>query len=152
DLDVKMLFDDPQRLVASSRSKWANRRAITLGDLVDEPWILPKPTTTAGGGIAATFSANGLQMPQPENTSSLFTVMNALIARGPFLAFWPASVLHFSARKFSVKALPVKLPQLPAPVGIIALRGRTISPAAQAFIECAREIATPLAGSASAAR
>jgi len=41
--------------------------------------------------------------------------------------------------------LPVKLPALRRHVGIITLKGRMISPVAQLFIDCAREIAKPLA-------
>jgi DNA-binding transcriptional LysR family regulator len=68
--------------------------------------------------------------------------MSVLLARGRLLALWPASVLRFAARKFSVKVLPVKLPPLARPLGVITLRGRTIGPVAQLFIESAREVAS----------
>ena len=35
----------------------------------------------------------------------------------------------------------------PLPVGIMTLKNRTISPVAQLFIDCAREVAKPLAKS-----
>jgi hypothetical protein len=41
--------------------------------------------------------------------------------------------------------LPVDPGIRPEPVGISTLKNRTISPAAQIFIECAREVAKPLA-------
>jgi DNA-binding transcriptional LysR family regulator len=59
---------------------------------------------------------------------------------------WPASVVRFGAKDPSIKVLPVKLPVVPRPVGIITLKGRTIGPLAQLFIECAREVAKPLRG------
>ena len=40
--------------------------------------------------------------------------------------------------------VPVDLP-VRSPVGIITLKNRTISPVAQLFIDCAREVAKPLA-------
>ena len=144
DLDVEVLFDDAQHVVAGARSRWAQRRKIELRELINEPWILPKPNGSAGTLIAATFAASGLQLPRPEVTCGSFPMMNALLARGPMLAFWPISVLRLGTRNFSVNVLPVKLPRLPRPVGIITLKGRTISPAARVFIECARGVAKPL--------
>jgi DNA-binding transcriptional LysR family regulator len=65
----------------------------------------------------------------------------ALLARGRFLAMRPASVVRFGIPDRSVKVLPVELPALPRPVGLITLKGRMISPVAQRFIDCARETA-----------
>jgi hypothetical protein len=58
---------------------------------------------------------------------------------------FPRSLLHFSAERHFVKALPVKLPAFPRPVGIITLKNRTVSPVTQLFIDAAREVAKPLA-------
>jgi DNA-binding transcriptional LysR family regulator len=131
-------------VVTGAQNRWPHRRKIGLSELIDEPWILPKPNSSAGAVIAATFAASGLHVPRPMITCGSFPMMSALLARGPLLAFWPSSVLHFGVKSLSVKVLPVELPPLPKPVGIISLKGRTISPAAQIFIECAREIAKRL--------
>jgi hypothetical protein len=40
--------------------------------------------------------------------------------------------------------LPIELPMTQRSVGIITLKKRTLSPLAQLFIECAREVAKPL--------
>jgi len=45
----------------------------------------------------------------------------------------------------ALKRLPVELPTTRRPVGIITLKNRKLSPVAQFFIDCAREIAQPLA-------
>ena len=141
DLDAEVLFDDPHFVVAGARSRWAHRRNLQLRELVNEPWIFPQPNSIAGALIAATFAASGLEVPRPRIICGLFPLMNTLLASGEFLALWPASVLRFTASKFPVKVLPVKLPPLPRPVGIIRLKGRTINPAAQVFIDCVREVA-----------
>jgi DNA-binding transcriptional LysR family regulator len=69
----------------------------------------------------------------------------ALLASGPYLSMRPASMMRFGVKHPSIKVLPVKLPALPRPVGIITLKGRMISPVMQLFIDCAREVAKPLA-------
>lgn len=144
DFHAEVLFDDPQWVVAGAHNRWTRRRTIELRELIGQPWILPKPNTATGALVAATFTAAGLELPRPEVFSGSFPMMNVLLAGGPLLALWPASVLRFGARHFSVKVLPVKLPPLSRPVGIITLKGRTISPATRIFIEQARTIANAL--------
>jgi len=46
-----------------------------------------------------------------------------------------------------LKAVPVDIPILLGPIGIITLKNRTISPVAQLFIDCARKLARPFAKS-----
>jgi hypothetical protein len=43
-----------------------------------------------------------------------------------------------------IKVLPVELPTTHRPSVIISLKNRTLSPLAQLFVDCAREIAKPL--------
>jgi hypothetical protein len=49
---------------------------------------------------------------------------------GPWLAILGVASFQFGAKNPAVKVLPVKLPALPRPVGIITLKGRMISPVA----------------------
>jgi hypothetical protein len=44
----------------------------------------------------------------------------------------------------SLKVLPVQLPDWQLPVAIITLKNRALSPLAQTFIECARDVVKPL--------
>jgi hypothetical protein len=55
-------------------------------------------------------------------------------------------MLHFG-KHLSLKLLPVDLRGDPYATGIITLKNRTLSPLAQLFITCAREVAKPLAKS-----
>ena len=69
-----------------------------------------------------------------------------LVETGRFLTMLPPGTLLFSAsRRRSLKILSVELPISPWPVGIVALKNRTLSPVAQLFIDCARKVARPLA-------
>jgi hypothetical protein len=53
--------------------------------------------------------------------------------------------LSFPAQRPEIKVLPVQLPMARLPNGSVTLKNRTLSPVAQLFIDCAREIAKPLA-------
>jgi len=65
----------------------------------------------------------------------------SLLTTGRFLTISPTSVLSFPTRRTQIKILPVQLPIADVPTGIVTLKNRTLSPVAQLFIDCAREVA-----------
>jgi DNA-binding transcriptional LysR family regulator len=144
DVDVECLFDEPQFVTAGINNRLCRKRTIELVELIDEPWTLPQPDNFAGKLVAETFQLCGLEHPRASVVCNSIQMHNALLATG-YLAMYPRSLLRFSAQRLSVKRLPVKLPKRPAPVGLMRLKNRTVSPVAQLFIECAREVAKPLA-------
>ena len=77
-------------------------------------------------------------------TSFSLTVHHHLLATGRFITMLPLSMLRFD-KHLPLKMLPVEAPGILFPIGIITLKNRTLSPIAQLFINCAREIARPLA-------
>jgi DNA-binding transcriptional LysR family regulator len=72
------------------------------------------------------------------------SVTRDLVARGPFLGVFSASVLKFGSTSPRLKVLPVDLPVTPWPIGIMTLKKRTLTPVAQFFIDFTREIVKPL--------
>ena len=61
------------------------------------------------------------------------------------LTLFPASAFRFSTDPLKLIVLPVKLPPVRLPIGIVTLKNRSLSPVAQLFIEHAREVAKPFA-------
>ena len=59
-------------------------------------------------------------------------------------AITPAHVFEFVRSNLAIKALAVDVPTISRPLGIITLKNRTLTPAAQLFIDCAREVAKSL--------
>jgi hypothetical protein len=53
--------------------------------------------------------------------------------------------MKFPGKPGAIKVLPVDLSTTRRQIGIITLKNRTLSPLAQLFIQCARDIAKPLA-------
>jgi DNA-binding transcriptional LysR family regulator len=144
DLNVQVLFHEPLFIVTGAQSPWASRRKIGIGDLLDEPWILPEPHTEVGSHVAAVFQRSKVEVPRAAVVSNALEMYWALLATGKFLTVLPPSVLHFSVQRPPIKVLPVKLPVQFRPYGVVTLKNRTLSPAAQIVIDCAREVAKPL--------
>jgi DNA-binding transcriptional LysR family regulator len=144
DTDREDLFDDRQVIVAGAQSKWARRRKIALEDLIVEPWILPPPESTIGSAIAKAFRAAGLEPPEAHIVTYSVPLCQHLVATGRFITMLPASVVRVSKHS-PLKLLPVVSPKVFRTVGIMTLKNRMLSPLAQLFIACAREVAKPLA-------
>ena len=90
------------------------------------------------------FRAMGLELPRPAMVTTTGVARIALVAKGHFLSMASESVLRFGGWERSIKVLPIDL-VASGPVGIITLKNRTLTPVAQLFIDCAREVAKPMA-------
>jgi DNA-binding transcriptional LysR family regulator len=145
DLNTEMLFEDPLFVVAGINSRWTRRRELALKDLIDEAWTMLPPGSNAGALIKDAFRASGLGIPHVAVASDSAQQQSALVGTGRFLAILPGSYLKFNGKRFGLKALPVKLPIPPRRIGVVTLKNRTLSPLAQLFIKCTRDVAKPLA-------
>ena len=84
-------------------------------------------------------------MPRNFVTTNSPLLREALIASGRVLSFMSTTRLRLGRNRSALKAVPVDLRIPYGSVGIVTLKNRTINPAAERFIECAREVAKPLA-------
>jgi DNA-binding transcriptional LysR family regulator len=144
DIDQELLFDDPLVVVAGTANPWAPRRKIKLAEVVNEPWTWPSRGSLIDLLVVEVFRAHGLKPPRAIHASTI-NMRLKLAATGRFLAVVPASAMRFHDNRAAIRMLPLELPTTHQQTGIITLKNRTLSPLAQRFVECAREIARPLA-------
>lgn len=140
-VEFEFLFDDSFVVVGCARSTWARRRGIRLAELADEPWLLPPAESVASHVAREIFRASGLDYPRATVVTLTAEVRMSLLATGRFVTILPASVLRFPVRRADLKVLPVALPPARVPNAIVTLRDRRLSPAAELFRECTREVA-----------
>jgi DNA-binding transcriptional LysR family regulator len=143
-LKTEILYDEPHVVVAGAQSKWARRRKVKLADLVNEPWTLPAPLGPYAAYFVEAFRAEGLDYPRASIVTYMNPVRNALVSRGRFLTMAPESEVLFAGKHSGLKALPIDLPTMRIPVGIVTLKKRVLSPSAEFFIARCREFARPL--------
>jgi DNA-binding transcriptional LysR family regulator len=144
DLEVELLFEERPVVVAAARSKWTRHRRLELDQLMDAQWCVAPPDTLVGARIVDAFHGRGLKVPKKAVLATSIQLYNGLLATGQFLSILPDSLLHFSGRRFGIKALPIELPVPPRLIGIVTLKNRTISTATRMFIQAARDITKPL--------
>jgi DNA-binding transcriptional LysR family regulator len=145
DIDLEMLFEEPLVVVAGAENPWVRRRQIKLAELVNEPWTWPPPASVFDTLVVKAFRAIGLKPPCPAVYTHAVNMRISLAATGPFLAVVPAAIMSLPSKYPSIRMLSVELPTTHRQIGIVTLKNRTLSPLAQIFIECARDIAKPLA-------
>jgi DNA-binding transcriptional LysR family regulator len=145
DLNVELLYNDRLLVVADARNRWTRRRTVDLADLVDEPWLLAAPHTWTYRQLEDAFHARGVEMPKASLVTQSVPVRVNLLADGRYLTVFGGSTLRLYAKRYSLKALAVDLPDCPWPVVIATLKRRSLSPLAERFAACAREATKSIA-------
>jgi DNA-binding transcriptional LysR family regulator len=143
DITVENLFHDHQAIMAGTRNKWARRRNIALGELIGEPWILPPSGSPDFAAVAEAFRRRGLKPPYASIETHSISLCHRLLATGRYLAMQPV-VMTRLAEHLPIKLLDVDFVGFSSPVGVMTVKGRTLSPIAQLFIDRARELAKSL--------
>ena len=138
DIEVEHLFDEPNHVVAGLTSDWARRRKIDLAELVDAAWIFPTNPVIVEM-LKQAFVSRGLPPPTERVSASSIPLRNHLLATGRFLTVLTNSVLHYSAKQWALKVLPVDLRIAPPSISVLTLKNRTLNPVAQLLIEHLRE-------------
>lgn len=141
DINSEVVGQDRFFVVVGSQSVWTRRRKISLADLVGEPWILNPSDNVIGSYFADVFRRNGLRLPPRQVVTFSLDVRMHLLATGRYVTLLSGTTLHYNAKRWSLRRLPVDL-RIPAmPITLFTLKGRTIAPVAQAFIEHSRAVA-----------
>ena len=143
--DFEFLFAESYVVAAGSQNPLVRRRRIKLAELIDEPWTLPPAENALGVVAREAFRVAGLPYPFTTLITAAPDMRISLLATGRFLSMFPDSVLKIPTGRPEVRILPVKVPVRSVPIGIVTLKGRSLSPVARLFIENAHEIAKPLA-------
>ena len=143
--DFEFLFDDSYVVAAGAQNQWVRRRRIEIAELASELWVLPPPDSVIGSIVKDAFRASGLDYPRVSVVTDCPHMRISLLATGRFVTIFPASAFRFLTKRSELKILPVELPTARRPNGIVTLKNRAISPVAKLFIDCAREVAKPLA-------
>lgn len=144
DFHSEALFEEPFVFVVGASSAFAQNRRTVLKDIMNSNWVLPSYDSAPGALVAAVFQANGLTPPKPLVKTIAIQLTVSLIASGDFVGILPKSVAALSAHRTALRTLPLRESGPRISAELVVLKNRTLSPAVNAFIRCAREVATSL--------
>ncbi len=140
DTAAEFLFEERFAVMVAQNSKWVRRRNVTLADLMDEPWVLPPHGTPVDAYLAQGFRAAGLKPPRMRVATFSLPLHEKLVASGTFVTALPSSMVRFG-RQLPLAVLPIELPGPPRRIGVVTLKNRMVSPLAEMFLDCARDLA-----------
>ena len=141
ELAFEPLFDDRSVIVAGAHSRWARRRKVDLGDLVDEPWVLAPPECRTHIAVMAAFRARGLKLPHVALMAYSIPLRMSLAASGRYITVFAESIRSLDQSGRAIRVLPIDLPTPPTLLAIVTLKSRKLSPIAQRFVEHLRNCA-----------
>jgi DNA-binding transcriptional LysR family regulator len=145
DLCVEILFDDEAVIAAGTNSRWARRRKIKLADLLDASWVGTPRQTFTTTVVEQAFQASNLPVPKMRVMTFSVQVRVHLLATTDFLSAMPKSMLRINPECNGLRELPIRLPSPPFPVAIVTLKGRTLTPAVELFLDSLRMYAKSFA-------
>ena len=144
DLDAQVLYEDRPYITAGATNRLALRRRVEVAELLEQQWILPGESILRSV-LEEALQAKGFALPKIGVKSYSVHQRISLLATGRFVSADSRSVLRYNSAASSVILLPVDLPIRSWPVAIVTLKGRTINPVVQTFIDCVRDVSKPLA-------
>jgi DNA-binding transcriptional LysR family regulator len=135
DLEVETLFEDEAVVAAGANSIWARRRKIKLADLRDASWVGTSPETLTRTLLDRACQAANVPPPTMRVMTFSVQLRAHLLATGDFLTAIPKSMLKLNPECRGLTELPVRLPSPSFPVVIVTLKGRTIAPPVELFLD-----------------
>lgn len=136
------LFDDAFVVCASARHRLANRRRVSLDDLVDEQWALSAPAVLNVQHVHRVFRERGLPPPRVAIEARPNRVRLEICARTDLLSFNARRILQRLARN-RIKELPVDELRWRRPIGIIYRNEAYLPPAARRLIDLLKTAGPP---------
>lgn len=146
DMHEEELFHERLMIVTSTNSPWAKRRKVSISDLAAEQWILAPHEAEPGAPIFEGFRTAGVAMPEVNILSYSLSLRYSLLTSGRFITAIPASAIAFGPMRRFLKVLPVKLPVWQRPTILLTLKDRSLSPPAEVFMNCVRDLSKSLRG------
>ncbi|UCM29546.1 LysR family transcriptional regulator [Pseudomonas sp. PS1(2021)] len=136
------LLEEPVVLMTGKHHPLANRKTLSWSDLAPYPWILPPPGSILRDPLERALEANALTLSNNYIETLSIHVVRAHLQVSDFIAVMAASLASDSVQPFH--ALPLSLPRLLRPTGVLWNRNRGLSPSAQRMVDCLEEAARHL--------
>ncbi len=141
--EEKELLEYPVTLVTGRHHPLARKKNLKWADLHPYPWILPPPGSILRDPLERALEVNGVPLSNNYIETLSIHVVRAHLQVSDFIAVMadtpandPTQPLH---------TLPLSLPRLLRPAGVLWNRNRGLTPSAQLMVACLEEAAQRLA-------
>lgn len=133
------LYCEQLRVVVGKSHELADRKSVSLRDLIDHQWILAPAEVAPRAPVHEAFQEQRLPLPRSVIYSQSRSLRISLLESGRYVTFMPESVLLMAPKHSFVKVLPIDIPPWRIPITISSLANRSLSPISYLLIDAIRE-------------
>ena len=131
EVEFAPLFNDSMSAIVPRRSPFAEKRSVPLRDLAATPLILMGRDSSVRTVVDRALAGIGHFSP-PDYEAGYISTALGMVEAGLGITILPSSVLRMS-RSRELVSRPIRDPGIGREVGLIQMRGRSLSKAAEAF-------------------
>lgn len=140
DLETEALYDEPMSIVCRPDHPLAQKARPSWSDLADLAWVVPPPWASSRVKLDQMFYKHGLNPPADLIESASFMVTLMFMRQRPAIGFVARTVARHLESEGLAKVLKLQIPFELPPVGMITMRGRMRTPAANQLMDCLRRV------------
>jgi LysR family transcriptional regulator of gallate degradation len=144
-LENEKLMSENLVVLARRDHPLAGASNLSIKDLADAQWILPRSHSPARGLFEAQFRRMKLKPPMPTVETADLAVIRGLLLHTDMIAALSAQQLHYECASGQLAVLDVSMRDTGRDIGLILRAGSPPSPAARALIDAIRLVATEVA-------
>ncbi|WP_421858919.1 LysR family transcriptional regulator [Oricola sp.] len=109
------------------------RKSVHSSDLLEFPWVAPQPGSPLNADLDAILLSLGATSVKVLMSGSGLAGLLHYLSETDALAILPHSVVHALHKRHRITALPIRIPHLERPLGIMRLSSRPSPPVIDAF-------------------
>ncbi|WP_118178426.1 LysR substrate-binding domain-containing protein [Paraburkholderia phosphatilytica] len=144
--EEKELLEEPVTLVTGRHHPLARRKHLSWSDLLPYPWILPPIGSILRDPLERALEANDVPLTNNYIETLSIHVVRAHLQVSDFIAVMGDTPANDATQP--LHALPLSLPRLLRPAGVLWNRNRGLTPSARLMVACLEEAAQRLAAKA----
>ena len=135
-LGEKILSEEAVILVAGNHHPLNGRKRLSWADVKVFPWVIPPVGTLLREPLERAFEQHGVPMPADRVETLSVPIIHAYLQLSEAVAFLGGDVAKNFARLGSIALLPLVLPNVLRPVGMMWQKQRPQSPSLCLMMEC----------------
>ncbi|AZP72695.1 LysR family transcriptional regulator [Pseudomonas poae] len=140
--EEKELLEEPVVLMTGRHHPLASKKNLSWSDLCDYPWILPPPGSILRDPLERALEANNVPLTNNYIETLSIHVVRAHLQVSDFIAVMAGSLANDPVQPFH--KLPLNLPRLLRPTGVLWNRNLGLTPSAQLMVSRLEEAAQHL--------
>ncbi|TBU96776.1 LysR substrate-binding domain-containing protein [Phytopseudomonas dryadis] len=140
--EEKELLEEPVVLMTGRHHPLARRKKLKWSDLCPYPWVLPPPGSILRDPLERALEANDVPLTNNYIETLSIHVVRAHLQVSDFIAVMAGSIAKDFAQP--LHTLPLSLPRLVRPAGVLWNRNRGLTASAQLMVSCLEEAARQL--------